>query len=369
MKILILGDFSGFGLNLKKGFEHAKKETILISNGDGWKKIPGSDLNLKSYYKDNGKYVNKIERIIIGIKNRKIINKFIKEKEKYFDIIFIINSGMFFATFMDYFRITFLGKDLKRLLKKNGKIYLSACGDDYFYLTYAKNILKYFTHSYVDSKKLKYFLVKEKKIHNYIDGIIPTMYDYSIGYKDSQYFKEGKVLETIPMPIDSQIIEYKKNEFKDKIIIFHGINREDVKGSSYIKEALERIKVKYSNKVEIIISEKLPLNKYQEILEKSNIILDQCKSYSYGMNAIYAMAMGKVVLSGNEIENIKELKREDIPVINIRPEVIDIEKKIEYLIENPNLIFDIGEKSRKFIEEVHDMKIVAKKYLEIFKNE
>ena len=38
MKILILGDFSGFGLNLKKGFEHAKKETILISNGDGWKK-------------------------------------------------------------------------------------------------------------------------------------------------------------------------------------------------------------------------------------------------------------------------------------------------------------------------------------------
>ena len=341
----------------------------MISNGDGWKKIPGSDLNLKSYYKENGKYVNKIERLIIGIKNRKIINKFIKEKEECFDVIFIVNSGMFFATFMDYFRVTFSGKDLKKLLKKDGRIYLSACGDDYLYLNYAKNILKYFTHSYVDSKKLKYFLIKEKKIHNYIDGIIPTMYDYSIGYKNSQYFKEGKVLETIPMPIDSQIIKYKKNEFKDKIIIFHGINREDVKGSFYIKEALEKIKVKYRNKVEIIIREKLPLNEYQEILEKSNIILDQCKSYSYGMNAIYAMAMGKVVLSGNEIENIKEFKREDIPVINIRPEIIDIEKKIEYLIENPNLIFDIGEKSRKFIEEVHDVKIVAKKYLEIFKNE
>lgn len=95
MKILILGDFSGFGLNLKKGFEKESEEVILISNGDGWKKIPGSDLNLKSYYKENGKYVNKIERLIIGIKNRKIINKFIKEKEECFDVIFIVNSGMF----------------------------------------------------------------------------------------------------------------------------------------------------------------------------------------------------------------------------------------------------------------------------------
>ena len=73
MKILILGDFSGFGLNLKKGFEKENEKVILISNGDGWKKIPGSDLNLKSYYKENGKYVNKIERVIIGVKNRKII--------------------------------------------------------------------------------------------------------------------------------------------------------------------------------------------------------------------------------------------------------------------------------------------------------
>lgn len=53
---------------------------------------------------------------------------------------------------MDYFRVTFSGKDLKKLLKKDGRIYLSACGDDYFYLNYAKNILKYFTHSYIDSK-------------------------------------------------------------------------------------------------------------------------------------------------------------------------------------------------------------------------
>ncbi len=369
MKILILGDFSGFGLNLKKGFEKEKEEVILISNGDGWKKIPGSDLNLKSYYKTNGKYVNKIERTIIGIKNRKIINKFIKEKEGYFDVIFIINSGMIFANFIDYFRITFLGKDLKKLLKKDGKIYLSACGDDYFYLTYAKKILKYFTYDYVDAKKIKYFLDKEKKIHNYIDGIIPTLYDYSIGYKNSQYFKEGKVLETIPMPIDSQIIEYKKNKLKDKIIIFHGINREEFKGTKYIKKAMENIKKKYPDQVEIIIKGNMPLKDYKELLSNVDIVLDQCKTYGYGMNALYAMAMGKVVLSGNEVENMEEFKRKDIPVVNIRPEVIDIEKKLEYLIENPNLILEIGEKSRKYVEEVHDMKIVAKKYLEIFKNE
>lgn len=367
MKILILGDFSGFGMNLKIGFEKNGAEVTLVSNGDGWKKISGSNLNLISYFKMNNKQVNKIERTIIGLKNRNKIKKFVKEKKKQFDIIFLINTGMIYTTFLDYFRVTFSVKDLKSMLKEKGKIYLSACGDDYFYLTKSKKILKYFPYDSISNKIINFFLKKEKKIHNHIEGVIPIAYDYAIGYKNSDYFREKKVLKTIPLPIDITQIQYKENKIKEKIIIFHGVSREEFKGTYYIREAMKRIEKKYGEKVEIIIKERLPLIEYQRVLEKANIIIDQCKFYGYGMNAIYSMAMGKVVLSGNESEIQEELKIKSIPVINIRPDIEDIEKKIEYLIENPDLVSKLGKESREFIEKIHEAEIIAKEYLEIFK--
>lgn len=131
---------------------------------------------------------------------------------------------------------------------------------------------------------------------------------------------------------------------------------------------MENIKEKYPDKVEIILDGNMPLEEYKKILKRANIIIDQCKSYSYGMNALYGMAMGKVVFSGNEAECRKEFKREDVPVINIKPNVKDIEGKIEYFVKNPELIFKIGEKSRKFVEEFHDCEVITSQYLKIFEN-
>jgi len=39
MKILIIGEYSGFASNLKMGFKSLGHETILFSWGDGFKKI------------------------------------------------------------------------------------------------------------------------------------------------------------------------------------------------------------------------------------------------------------------------------------------------------------------------------------------
>ena len=60
---------------------------------------------------------------------------------------------------------------------------------------------------------------------------------------------------------------------------------------------------KYSDKIDIRVVERAPLLEYLKIMQEANIIIDQCYSYGYGMNAIEALAMGKVVLSGNEEEN------------------------------------------------------------------
>jgi glycosyltransferase involved in cell wall biosynthesis len=113
-----------------------------------------------------------------------------------------------------------------------------------------------------------------------------------------------------------------------------------------------------------VIDGKMSLMKYLKILEQANIIVDQALSYEYGMNAIYSMAMGKVVLSGNEPECQDEFNRSDIPVINIKPDVEDIYNKLEKLVLNKDEIIKIGKKSREFVEDFHSHIKVAQQYID-----
>jgi len=82
------------------------------------------------------------------------------------------------------------------------------------------------------------------------------------------------------------------------------------------------------------------------------------------MNAIYSMAMGKVVLSGNEPECQQEFGRADIPVINIEPTVEDIYNKLEKLVLDKKSVIEIGEKSRLFVEDFHHHVKVAQQYID-----
>lgn len=361
MKILIIGDYSSFGLMLKKGFLQHNIETNLISTGDSWKKIDGSDIKLKNDVK------NLLKKIVIRIYNRYLLYKFIKKKENHYDYILIMNQQFIGFKLKDRLRLSFTLEEIKKILSLNGKIYLLACGTDSYYLR-AKEKLEYFTYDQMLNlkKELEVYLRNEKELFKEIAGIIPTMYDYTLGYKDSIW--KSKLTTTVPLAFSVKEIPYVKNVIKDKIYIFHGIIREEFKGTRYIKKAMENIKEKYPDKVEIILDGNMPLEEYKKILKRANIIIDQCKSYSYGMNALYGMAMGKVVFSGNEAECRKEFKREDVPIINIKPNVKDIEGKIEYFVKNPELIFKIGEKSRKFVEEFHDCEVITSQYLKIFEN-
>lgn len=368
MKILILGDFSGFGKNLRKGFIQLKCDVDLISSGDSWKKITSDSINLDYSYK------NIFERLYKGLKNRKKLWEILKNNK--YDVILVMNQGFInFTGVKKELSLTFKLEDLKKMLNSNGKIYLLACGTDKYYLECADIFYKekgYYTRTSEEIEKIKpqYDITEEqeKKFIDVISKVIPIAPDYLISYKNSIWNTKKKVYKIIPLCLNSEEIN-PKNELKEKIKIFHGVSRENIKGSKFIIQAMENIKKKYPDKVEIKIVHNLPFDIYQKELEDSNIMLDQCKSISYGMNALYGMAMGKLVFSGNENENEKEMGIKNIPVVNIIPDVEDIEKKLEYYILNPKLIASIGKKSRTFIETYHNNKIVAKQYLELFEND
>ena len=87
-------------------------------------------------------------------------------------------------------------------------------------------------------------------------------------------------------------------------------------------------------------------------------------AYDQGYNALEAMGLGKVVFTGAEKEWVEFYNiKEDSIAINALPDVSKIVEKLSWLIENPLQLKSISKNARKFIEEHHDYKNIANKYL------
>ena len=110
------------------------------------------------------------------------------------------------------------------------------------------------------------------------------------------------------------------------------------------------------------------MEEHLENLKKCDILLDMVYAYDQGYNALEAMAMGKIVFTGAEEEWLKLYNiKEDTVVINAVPNSMRIVEKLVWLIENPKMLKSISVNARKFIEEHHDYKNIANKYLKTWK--
>ena len=146
--------------------------------------------------------------------------------------------------------------------------------------------------------------------------------------------------------------------------LFHGLNRYGFKGTKYVEEAFRELQQRYPNDLELIIDGKLPLDEYLSVMRRANIVIDQVNSYSLGMNGLYALAMGKIVLGGAEREGLRSLGIEKSPVFNIEPCKDSIVQKIEEILETRNLIPELGCNSRRFVEDVHCHIKIGQRYVE-----
>ena len=177
-----------------------------------------------------------------------------------------------------------------------------------------------------------------------------------------------KLLATIPIPINVEKIHHVENIISGKIKVFHGISRSGLKGTKYIEEAFKILSKRYPNELELTISGHMPLEEYFKVMKKTNIVIDQVYSYSAGMNALFAMASGKVVLGGSEIESLSELKIDRSPLVNIKPDCTSIVNAVEYFIQNKASIKIVGLESRKFVEKYHSHKMIAQKYIDLWES-
>lgn len=351
MKILLLGEFSALHKNLKEGLLELGHEAVVAAFGDGYKKVP-VDISFDSKF--NG-VLGKIDSRLQPLLKLRLL--------KGYDVIQLVNPFIFH---IPYFPRDYM---LNKVINSNEKFFLSAAGTDSYFWQYGRRALKYGpfddflkydlkqTSHYMDSDESFAF---NKKLVNLSNGVIPIVYEYEICYESER----EKRLNTIPIPMNIEKIDYQENITRNKITIFHGLSRYGFKGTRHVEEAFAILARKYPNDLELIIEGNMPLDKYLNVLRRTNVVIDQMYSHSLGLNGIYAMAMGKVVMGGAEPESLNSLGVTSSPVINLSPNAESIVDSVEKLLANKKSIESIGFESRQFVEKVHAHTKVAQMYID-----
>lgn len=374
MNILLIGEYSRLHNSLKEGLEKLQHKVTLVGSGDHFKKYP-NDYNIDAKFAKL-KFISFINRILVKcniINIEKIETAFryyiFITKQKKFDHIQFINSDCI-RTY------PFLSRFLYKLaFKKSNSRSLLVCGDECPIVKFQLNEKNFYNvHTpYLENKTLKRvysfslkYLKKEYVntfdfLVNNCQTIITSDLDYEIPMNKMNY-----KTHFIPNPINIDKIHFQKNEIGDKLIIFLGINSltRIKKGVIFFEKALDLIRKKFPDKVEIIISENIPYDTYIKLYDRANIVLDQIYSYDQGYNALEAMAKGKVVFTGAEKEWLEYYKLSENEIaINALPNAENLYSNLKYLIKNPEKINEISQNARNFIIREHHYIDIAKRYL------
>ncbi|MFN3754753.1 glycosyltransferase [Flavobacterium sp.] len=377
MKILLIGEYSRLHNSLKEGLLELGNEVTLLGFKDGFKDFPVDFPLVKKW--DYG-LLKKVKVGVLKLTGFDIssyltFKQFQQNQQHFqgFDVVQLINENSFFCDYQHEKKI------LNYLFKNNKKVFLLSAGDDYAYVNYNFNhpenpsiVKPYLAGKIADkdfSNVLKFRKKSFKKLHDFIyqniQGVIATDIDYHIPLQN-----HSKYLGLIPSPIN--LTKFPENELKisDRIIIFHGINRESYfkKGNNYFEKALEVIKQKYANQIDIFVTENVPYNDYINRYNQAHIVLDQLYGHDQGSNALEAMAKGKVVFTNASEAFEKRYNLTEKVAVNAMPDVDYLVTQLSFLIENPEEIKAIGKRARKFIEKEHDYLKIAEYFTTIWLN-
>ena len=377
MKILLVGEFSRLHNSLKEGLLTLNHEASIIGTGDDFKEF-AVDFSIRPKIILSSSLLVFINKVFFKLfkSDLQLLEKgirfyFLLPKLKNYDVVQVINSD---AIETYPFASQYL---LNKLFNQNKKISLLICGEDTPIIEYLlKKEMNYSILSplFEDEKltksynySLKYIQPNYRKTFDFIksksSSIITSDLDYKIPME-----KMGYDSQFIPNPINTNKIAFKPLKITDKIVIFLGINESSSvkKGTDYFEKALDIIKQKYPDQVEIIVTRSIPYQQYVEAYNKAHILLDQIYGYDQGYNALEAMAKGKVVFTGAENEFYSHYNLTEKVAINALPDVDYLVHELSYLIDNPNEIIGIGKRARTFVEKEHHYINVSKKYVEIW---
>ncbi len=369
MRILLLGEYSNVHWTLAEGLRALGHDVTVVSDGDGWKDYP-RDINLK-----RGPLNSKLSTLNYLSRLACVFPRL-----RGYDIVQIINP-----VFLDL-RAERIWPFYQYLRRHNGRVFMGAFGIDHYWVKVGMDCKTFRYSDFNIGSQLRDYPFMHTMIEDWLtgpkgelnqriaddcDGIITGLYEYEMCYRpffpDKTRFIPFPIKRTTPAPnIPSMADEYKGGALR----FFIGIqrSRSSYKGTDIMLCALERLKEKYGNRMEIIQAENVPFEDYQHMMNSSHVLLDQLYSYTPGMNALLAMSKGIVVVGGGEEEQYQLLDEHELrPIINVQPTEQDVYDQIEQrLLSGRENIHQLQQDSIEYVHRHHDYIKVAQQYEDFF---
>lgn len=365
MKILLLGEFSNVHWTLGSALRQLEHEVTIVSDGNNWRQYP-SDVLLRR------KSTSFLHSLIYVMEILWQLPKW-----RGYDVVQIINPVLFLEL-----KPRRLKSIYDYLLRHNKRVYMGAMGDDYQYVydSFVRRRLRY-CDFYTPNKELENernrqavheWLHTDKRdvcvhVANTCDGIISVLYEYDVAYRED--FPDKTCYVPLPIALEETKVNNNADSSLNPIRLFVGMDyrRDELKGTDILYRVAKRIEAQYPDKCEVVATESLPYDEYIKRMSRCDVLLDQIYSYTPGMNALQAMSMGLVVISGGEEEHYELIGEKELrPIINVQPNEEDVYNQLEQLILHPERVSKLKREGIEYVRRHHDSVKVAKRYLEIW---
>lgn len=357
MKILLLGELSGVHQELAPGLRGLGHEVVV---GHSKMANPDFESDIPFYRAPSGATGRRvwIRDIISQLGHA--------PKLTGYDIVQII-TPKFFNWKIHGVMLRFLKRHNQRLV-----VIATSCSSDYHRrvaeLAYrpCRECLKFdlktdaCIYDTPDEKRAEY------QAFDLADAIVATHYEYAFSLADTRFAAK---LVNIPLPIDTTRHQPSPMPPLGKVRIWYGETRYGFKGSAFILPALDRLAAgPLGGEIEIVRSGRLAFADYLDFIGTLHIAIDQASSYGMGMNALYALARGRVSLTGAEPETLAfvGVPAADNPMINIRPEADQIHDVLAGLVDRKAELPGLGHKSADYAAKYHGADVVARQYEELY---
>ena len=166
----------------------------------------------------------------------------------------------------------------------------------------------------------------------------------------------------IPPGVDLRAIRPAPAAERRRPVVVHAPSSRRRKGTDHVLHACEALDV------ELRIVEGLHHNEALARYRDADIVVDQLHAGWYGLFAIECMALGKPVvtfLHEEAIERTEEAYGLPVPIVNATSE--NLYTRLEELVEmGPTGREEIGQASRAYVEQVHDLERVTDQLVELY---
>jgi hypothetical protein len=182
--------------------------------------------------------------------------------------------------------------------------------------------------------------------------------DHSLDYALSSNFQH---IHIVPQRFDvvSVTPKYQMNSIPKLV---HIPSQMAFKGTEFIRKAVKNLQAR-SVAFEYIELSGVSHQEAMNACASADIVVDQVRGGSHGIFAVEAMAMGKPVVC-YILPELVSTYPEGFPIINANPDTL--ESVLENWLSDPQARFERGEQSREYAERIHDIRVVAKRLIEVY---